>query len=81
MNDFMKLGLIVAGGFVLGCAGAAAAKKKQIDVKEVAARLLSRGMDVKEKLLRTTEGLRADLNDIRTEARKLSAERRAAREA
>ena len=51
MNENMKYGLFFLGGLALGAIGAVAVSKGKLDLKPVAADLLSRGMDVKDAVL------------------------------
>ena len=51
MNENMKYGLFFLGGLALGAIGAVAVSKGKLDLKPVAADLLSRGMDVKLSLI------------------------------
>ena len=56
MNENMKYGLFFLGGLALGAIGAVAVSKGKLDLKPMAADLLSRGMDVKDAvLMRSTE--------------------------
>ena len=51
MNENMKYGLFFLGGLALGAIGAVAVSKGKLDLKPMAADLLSRGMDVKDAVL------------------------------
>ena len=55
MNENMKYGLFFLGGLALGAIGAVAVSKGKLDLKPVAADLLSRGMDVKDAVLAKVE--------------------------
>ena len=53
MNENMKYGLFFLGGLALGAIGAVAVSKGKLDLKPMAADLLSRGMDVKDAVRKT----------------------------
>lgn len=55
MNENMKYGLFFLGGLALGAIGAVAVSKGKLDLKPMAADLLSRGMDVKDAVLAKVE--------------------------
>lgn len=84
INQTTKYGLIFVGGLVLGALGAAAIAKngkKFEGVKPLASSLLSAGIDAKDKVLASVEGVREDLADVLAEAQAKSQERREAIEA
>ena len=84
INQTTKYGLIFVGGLVLGALGAAAIAKngkKFEGVKPLASSLLSAGIDAKDKVLASVEGVREDLADVLAEAQAKSQERREALEA
>ncbi len=84
INQTTKYGLIFVGGLVLGALGAAALAKngkKFEGVKPLASSLLSAGIDAKDKVLASVEGVREDLADVLAEAQAKSQERREALEA
>ena len=59
MNENMKYGLFFLGGLALGAIGAVAVSKGKLDLKPMAADLLSRGMDVKDAVLAKVETVSA----------------------
>ncbi len=84
INQTTKYGLIFVGGLVLGALGVAAiakSGKKFEGVKPLASSLLSAGIDAKDKVLASVEGVREDLADVLAEAQAKSQERREALEA
>ncbi len=82
LNQATKYGLFFVGGLVVGALGAVAiAKGKKFDgVKPLASSLLSAGIDAKDKVLASVEGVREDLADVIAEAQAKSQERREAKE-
>ena len=52
MNSVFKYGLVFLGGLVVGALGATAAKRGSLNLKPLATDLISRGMDVKERMAR-----------------------------
>ena len=81
MNENMKYGLFFLGGLALGAIGAVAVSKGKLDLKPMAADLLSRGMDVKDALLSKVEAIKEDVEDLTAEARLAAEKRKASGEA
>ena len=79
MNDGLKFGLYFLGGVVLGALGTVALSKGKLDIKPVAADLLSRGMDVKDVLMGKVEAVKEDMEDLAAQARQASDKRKEAR--
>ena len=78
MNENMKYGLFFLGGLALGAIGAVAVGK--LDLKPMAADLLSRGMDVKDAVLAKVETVKENMDDMVAEARHAAEQRREAKE-
>ena len=81
MNNALKYGLIFLGGVALGAIGAAAVSRGKLDLKPVAADLISRGMDMKDALMSKVEAVKEDMEDLAAEARHASEKRKAAKDA
>ena len=77
MNENMKYGLFFLGGLALGAIGAVAVSKGKLDLKPVAADLLSRGMDA---VLAKVETVKENMDDMVAEARHAAEQRREAKE-
>ena len=69
MNEGLKYGLIFLGGLAVGALGAVAVSKGKLDLKPLAADLMSRGMNVKDVVLGKVEQLKEDLEDVAAAAR------------
>ena len=80
MNSGIKFGLFFLGGISLGALGAVALSKGKLNLKPVAADLISRGMDVKDALMSKVEAVKEDMEDLAAEARQASEKRKAANE-
>ena len=80
MNSGIKFGLFFLGGIALGALGAVALSRGKLNLKPVAADLISRGMDVKDALMSKVEAVKEDMEDLAAEARQASEKRKAAKE-
>lgn len=80
MNETLKYGLFFLGGVALGALGTVAVSRGKLDVKPLAADLLSRGMDVKETLMAKADAVRENMEDMLAEARAVSEQRKAAQQ-
>lgn len=80
MNSGIKFGLFFLGGIALGALGAVALSKGKLNLKPVAADLISRGMDAKDALMSKVEAVKEDMEDLAAEARQASEKRKAAKE-
>lgn len=80
MNSGIKFGLFFLGGIALGALGTVALSKGKLNLKPVAADLISRGMDVKDALMSKVEAVKEDMEDLAAEARQASEKRKAAKE-
>lgn len=80
MNSGIKFGLFFLGGIALGALGVVALSKGKLNLKPVAADLISRGMDVKDALMSKVEAVKEDMEDLAAEARQASEKRKAAKE-
>ncbi len=78
MNETFKYALFFLGGVAVGAIGAVAVSRGKLDVKPLAADLLSRGMDVKEALARKVAAVREDMEDLAAEARAAQEQRKGA---
>ena len=78
MNENLKYGLFFLGGIALGAIGAVAVSRGKLDVKPLAADLLSRGMDVKDALARKVATVKEDMEDLAAEARAAQTQRKGA---
>ncbi len=79
MNDGLRFGLYFLGGMVVGALGAVAVSRGKLDVRPVAADLLSRGIDVKDALMGKVDALKEGMEDLAAEARQASEKRREAK--
>ena len=79
MNDGLKFGLWFLGGVAVGALGAVALGKGKLDLKPVAADLLSRGMDVKDAVMGKVEAVKEDMEDLAAQARQVSDKRKEAK--
>ena len=80
LTQTTKCGLFFLGGVALGALGAVVLTKGDLKVKPLASELLSGGIDLKDKLLASVEGVKEDLADVVAEAQVKSQERREAKE-
>ncbi len=69
MNTTLKYVLIFAGGMAAGILGSMAVSRGCINLKPVAAGLISRGMDVKDAISGAIEKAKEDAQDLVAEAR------------
>ena len=76
MNENMKYGLFFLGGLALGALGTVAVSKGKLDLKPLAADLISRGMDAKEVVLSKVETVKENMDDLVAEAQQLSEQRK-----
>lgn len=81
MNNTTKYGLFFLGGVVVGALGAVAITRGKLNVKPLAADLLSTGLDLRDKVMASVEGVKEDLADVMAEAEVKSQERKLAKEA
>lgn len=81
MNNTTKYGLFFLGGVVVGALGAVAITRGKLNVKPLAAELLSTGLDLRDKVMAGVEGVKEDLADVMAEAEVKSQERKLAKEA
>lgn len=81
MNNTTKYGLFFLGGVVVGALGAVAITRGKLNVKPLAADLLSTGLDLRDKVMAGVEGVKEDLADVMAEAEVKSQERKLSKEA
>ena len=79
MNDGLRFGLYFLGGMVVGVLGAVAVSRGKLDVRPVAADLLSRGIDVKDAFMGKVDALKEGMEDLAAEARQASEKRKEAK--
>ena len=79
MNAGLRFGLYFLGGMVVGVLGAVAVSRGKLDVRPVAADLLSRGIDVKDAFMGKVDALKEGMEDLAAEARQASEKRREAK--
>ena len=80
MNETLKYGLFFLGGVALGALGTVAVSRGKLDVRPLAADLLSRGMDAREALMAKADAVREDMEDMLAEARAVSEQRKTAQQ-
>lgn len=80
MNNTTKYGLFFLGGVVVGALGAVVITRGKLNVKPLAADLLSTGLDLRDKVMAGVEGVKEDLADVMAEAEVKSQERKLAKE-
>ena len=81
MNQTTKYGLIFLGGLVLGALGATAVSRGKLNLKPLASDLLSDGMNLRDKVMASVEGIKEDLADVVAEAQVKAQESKEAKEA
>ncbi|MBQ7618090.1 MAG: hypothetical protein IJS50_04370 [Desulfovibrio sp.] len=78
MNDGLKYGLFFVAGIALGALGAVAVSRGKLDLKPMAADLMSRGMDVKDAVMSKVEAFKEDLEDMAAAAKQKAEQRKSA---
>ena len=81
MNNGLKYALIFLGGALFGGLAQSALRRSNINLKPMAADLLSRGMDVKDAVKSKVEAVKEDFEDLAAEARQASDQRKEAKKA
>ena len=76
MNENLKYGLFFRGGVALGAIGAVAVSRGKLDIKPIAADLLSRGLDAKEAFMAKADAVRENMEDMIAEAHAVSEQRK-----
>ncbi len=69
MNNTLKYALIFAGGMAAGLICSMAVNRGVLNMKPVAAGLISRGMDVKDAISNCIEKTKEDVQDLIAEAK------------
>lgn len=77
MNDFVKCGLFLLGGIALGAIGASMLGKGKLELKPIAADVMSRGIDIKDAIMGKVEAMKEDAEDMVAAARQRSDQRKA----
>lgn len=78
MNEGMKYGLFFLGGLALGAIGAAAVSKGKLNIKPLAADLISRGLDARDAVMAKVETARENMENLVAEARHAAEQRKEA---
>lgn len=81
MNENLKFGLYFLGGLAVGALGAVAVSRGSVNIKPVAADLLSRGMDMKDAVMGKVETVKEGMEDLMAEAQHAAEQRKERREA
>jgi nanoRNase/pAp phosphatase (c-di-AMP/oligoRNAs hydrolase) len=68
-EGYWKYGLALGAGVALGAVGAMLLSRGNIDLKKTCARLLSHGMDLKDKAAGMMDTARENMDDLAAEAR------------
>ena len=80
-REVVKCGLFLLGGIAIGAIGATVVSRGKLKgIKPIASDLLSRGYDVREKVLEKVDAAREDISDVLAEAQAKSEERRSDKE-
>lgn len=80
-REVVKCGLFLLGGIAIGAIGATVVSRGKLKgIKPIASDLLSRGYDVREKVLEKIDAAREDISDVLAEAQAKSEERRSDKE-
>lgn len=80
-REVVKCGLFLLGGIAIGAIGATVVSRGKLKgIKPIASDLLSRGYDVREKVLEKVDVAREDISDVLAEAQAKSEERRSDKE-
>ncbi len=77
-GNWWKYGLALGAGVAVGAIGAVILSRGNVNLKKVAADLLSHGMDLKEKTATFMETAKENFEDIAAEARHASEARKTA---
>ena len=80
MNENLKYGLFFLGGLALGAIGTVAVSRGKLDLKPLAADLISRGMDAKDALMAKADTIREEMEDVMAEAHAVSEQRKASQQ-
>ncbi|HIW00442.1 MAG TPA: hypothetical protein H9894_04560 [Candidatus Desulfovibrio intestinipullorum] len=76
MNTGLKYALFFVGGIAAGVLGTMALQRGAINLKPVAAGIISRGMDVKDAIAGAVEKVKEDAQDLYAEAKAEQAQRK-----
>ena len=80
-REVVKCGLFLHGGIAIGAIGATVVSRGKLKgIKPIASDLLSRGYDVREKVLEKVDAAREDISDVLAEAQAKSEARRSDKE-
>ena len=80
-SEVTKCGLFLLGGIVLGAIGATAVSRGKLkSLKPLCSDILSRGYDIREKVLEKVDEAREDISDVLAEAQAKSESRRKAQD-
>ena len=81
MDNTTKYGLFFFGGLVVGALGAMAVTRGKLEIKPLAADLISGGMELRDKVMAGVESVKEDIEDVVAEAQVKAQERRQSQEA
>lgn len=81
MDNTTKYGLFFLGGLVVGALGAMAVTRGKLEIKPLAADLISGGMELRDKVMAGVESVKEDIEDVVAEAQVKAEERRQSQEA
>ena len=81
MDNTTKYGLFFLGGLVVGALGAMAVTRGKLEIKPLAADLISGGMELRDKEMAGVESVKEDIEDVVAEAQVKAEERRQSQEA
>lgn len=76
MNENLKYGLIFLGGLAAGALGAVAVSRGNVNLRPIAADLLSRGMNVKDCMMSKMETVKEEVEDLVAEAQHAAEKRK-----
>lgn len=76
MNSSMKGIFFLLGGIALGVAGTVAANRDKLNIKPLAAEILSRGLDAKACIASKAEVVKEDVKDILSGAKNVASKRK-----
>lgn len=81
MDNTTKYGLFFLGGLAVGALGAMAVTRGKLEIKPLAADLISGGMELRDKVMAGVESVKEDIEDVVAEAQVKAEERRQSQEA
>ncbi len=76
-ENFLKYGLALGAGALVGAVGVSLLSGGSVDLKKAMAKVVSHGMDIKDKAATIAETAKENLDDIAAEARDVREKRKA----